>query len=101
MEYVAIPLAALIASTLSFYSGFGLGTLRMPVLPVLMPLPAAIAAAVHGSNNLFKIAMVGVRADKDLALKFGVPALIAALAGAVVAAAMLGLIAVFLGAGLI
>ncbi|MDT8287107.1 MAG: TSUP family transporter [Elusimicrobiales bacterium] len=84
MEYIAIPLAALIASTLSFYSGFGLGTLLMPVLAVFMPLPAAIAATavVHGSNNLFKIAMVGARAEKELVIKFGVPAIIAALAGA-------------------
>ncbi|KAF0124657.1 MAG: hypothetical protein FD189_2193 [Elusimicrobia bacterium] len=84
MEFVVVPLAALIASTLSFYSGFGLGTLLMPVLAVFMPLPAAIAATavVHGSNNLFKIAMVGARADKDLVFKFGVPAILAALAGA-------------------
>lgn len=84
MEYIAVPLAALIASTLSFYSGFGLGTLLMPVLAVFMPLPAAIAATavVHGSNNLFKIMMVGARAEKELVLKFGLPAIVAALAGA-------------------
>lgn len=84
MEYIAIPAAALIASTLSFYSGFGLGTLLMPVLAVFFPLPVAIAATavVHGSNNLFKILMVGAKAERELVLRFGLPAILAALAGA-------------------
>ncbi|MCM2266309.1 MAG: TSUP family transporter [Elusimicrobiales bacterium] len=84
MEYVMVPLAALVASILSFYSGFGLGTLLMPVLAVFFPLPAAIAATavVHGCNNLFKILLVGVKADRELVLKFGVPAIAAAFAGA-------------------
>jgi uncharacterized membrane protein YfcA len=84
MEYIAIPAAAFFASTMSFYSGFGLGTLLMPVLAVFFPLPVAIAATavVHGSNNLFKIIMVGIKADKDLVLKFGLPAIAAAFAGA-------------------
>ena len=84
MEYIAIPAAAFIASVLSFYSGFGLGTLLMPVLALFFPLPAAIAATavVHGSNNLFKIMLVGLKADRDLVLKFGLPAIAAAAAGA-------------------
>lgn len=84
MEYFVVPAAAFAASLLSFYSGFGLGTLLMPVLAVFFPLPAAIAAtaAVHGSNNLFKIALVGAKADRGLVLKFGLPAIAAAFAGA-------------------
>lgn len=84
MEYAAIPAAAFFASTMSFFSGFGLGTLLMPVLAVFFPLPVAIAATavVHGSNNLFKIVMVGARAEKELVLKFGLPAILSALAGA-------------------
>ena len=83
MEYIAIPVAAFIASVLSFYSGFGLGTLLMPVLALFFPLPVAIAATavVHGSNNLFKILMVGLKADRELVLKFGLPAIAAAFAG--------------------
>jgi len=84
MEYFVIPAAAFVASVLSFYSGFGLGTLLMPVLALFFPLPAAIAstAVVHGSNNLFKIALVGLKADRELVLKFGLPAIAAAFAGA-------------------
>ncbi len=84
MEYVVIPAAAFSASVLSFYSGFGLGTLLMPVLAIFFPLPAAIAAtaAVHGSNNLFKLVLVGAKADRELVLKFGLPAIASALAGA-------------------
>ena len=84
MENIVIPLAALIASMLSFYSGFGLGTLLMPVLAVFFPLPAAIAATavVHGSNNLLKLLLVGAKAEKELVIKFGLPAIAAAFAGA-------------------
>ncbi len=84
MENIVIPLAALTASVLSFYSGFGLGTLLMPVLAVFFPLPAAIAvtAVVHGSNNLFKLVLVGAKAEKELVIKFGLPAIAAAFAGA-------------------
>jgi len=84
MENIIVPLAALVASILSFYSGFGLGTLLMPVLAVFFPLPAAIAATavVHGSNNLLKLILVGAKAEKELVVKFGLPAIAAAFAGA-------------------
>ena len=84
MENIIIPLAALIASVLSFYSGFGLGTLLMPALAVFFPLPAAIAATalVHGANNLLKLMLVGAKAEKDLVVEFGLPAIAAAFAGA-------------------
>ncbi|MBI4249348.1 MAG: TSUP family transporter [Elusimicrobia bacterium] len=84
VENIIIPLAALIASVLSFYSGFGLGTLLMPALAVFFPLPAAIAATalVHGANNLFKLMLVGAKAEKELVVEFGLPAIAAAFAGA-------------------
>lgn len=98
MEYIAIPAAALAASVLSFYSGFGLGTLLMPVLAVFFPLPAAIAATalVHGSNNAFKLALTGAKAEKELVLRFGLPAIAAAVLGAM---ALNGLAALSGGAG--
>ncbi|MEJ2170449.1 MAG: hypothetical protein P8X90_33545 [Desulfobacterales bacterium] len=62
MEYVVICFAALITSGLTLFSGFGLGTLLMPVFAIFFPVEAAIAltAIVHFLDNLFKLLLVGV-----------------------------------------
>ncbi|EKD38784.1 MAG: hypothetical protein ACD_75C00608G0002 [uncultured bacterium] len=93
ISYLTICLASLVTSGLTLYSGFGLGTLLMPVFALFFPVETAVAATaiVHGANNLFKIGMVGRCADRSLVLKFGVPAVVAALAGA----AALGFISQF------
>ena len=84
MEYFIVFFAALAASGLTLFSGFGLGTLLMPVFVLFFPIEAAIAvtAVVHFLNNLFKLALLGKHADKDVVLKFGLPAILAAFAGA-------------------
>jgi uncharacterized protein len=84
LDILIISMAALIASLLTLFSGFGLGTLLMPVMALFMPLPTAIAitAVVHLANNLFKGALLGTRADSAVLLRFGLPALLAALLGA-------------------
>jgi len=86
MSYVIICATALLVSGLTLFSGFGLGTLLMPAFAVFFPIEVAVAATavVHGTNNIFKMIMVGRHADNGLVLRFGVPAMIAALAGAVV-----------------
>jgi uncharacterized membrane protein YfcA len=84
MEYFVICIAALISSGLTLFSGFGLGTLLLPVFAVFFPIDIAIAltAIVHLMNNLFKLALLGKYADKMVVLKFGLPAVIAAFLGA-------------------
>ncbi len=84
MIYVVISLTALAASFLTFFSGFGLGTILMPVFALFVNLPTAIAltAVVHLLNNVFKLALVYKAINYKLALKFGVPALIASFVGA-------------------
>jgi len=90
MEYVAIALVSFAVSTLTLYSGFGLGTVLMPVFALFFPVDAAVAATavVHGANSLFKVAVVGRGADRSIILKFGVPAVAAAFAGAAALGAM-------------
>ena len=75
---------ALGASLLSFFSGFGLGTLLLPAFALVAPLDVAVAATavVHLANNLAKGGLVGRHADRAVVLRFGVPALLAAFAGA-------------------
>ena len=84
MEYVIVCAVALLASGLTFFSGFGLGTILMPVLALFFPVPIAIAATavVHFTNNLFKLVLVGRMANKSVLLRFAIPAVIAALIGA-------------------
>lgn len=84
MQYVAVSVAALIASTLSFFSGFGLGTLLLPAFALFFPVPVAVAATgvVHLASNLFKAALVGRRASVPVLVRFAVPAAIGALVGA-------------------
>lgn len=84
LEYIIICLFALLASGLTFFSGFGLGTILLPVFALFFPLDISIAlvAIVHFLNNLFKLSLIGRKADKKVVLKFGIPAIIAALAGA-------------------
>jgi uncharacterized protein len=84
MHYLIICLCAFLASGLTLFSGFGLGTLLLPVMALFFPIDAAIAltAVVHCLNNLFKFALLGRHADKGTVLRFGLPAILAALLGA-------------------
>lgn len=84
MEIFIISIVAFIAAILTFFSGFGLGTLLTPVFMVFFPTELAIAltGVVHFFNNLFKLVLVGKQAHKGVLIKFGVPAVIAALIGA-------------------
>jgi uncharacterized membrane protein YfcA len=69
---------------LTFFSGFGLGTLLMPVFALFFPVETAVAATgvVHLSNNLFKIALVGKHISYSTLWRFGIPAIIGAFIGA-------------------
>lgn len=84
MELILISLVAFITAILTFFSGFGLGTILMPVFAIFFPIEIAIAltGVVHFSNNLFKISIVGKWADKEVLVKFGIPAILASFAGA-------------------
>lgn len=93
MSFFIICAIALLASGLTLFSGFGLGTILMPTFAVFFPVEVAVAATavVHGANNIFKMIMVGRHADYGLVLRFGIPAMTAALAGAAVLGHIAGL----------
>jgi hypothetical protein len=84
MNYLVICLVAFLASGLTLFSGFGLGTLLLPAMALFFPIDVAIAltAVVHALNNLFKFWLLGRHADRGAVLRFGVPAILAALLGA-------------------
>jgi uncharacterized membrane protein YfcA len=86
MELAVVAVAAAGASALTLFTGFGLGTLLTPLFVLFLPVELAIAAVavVHLANNVFKLGLVGRHADRSVALAFGIPAAIAAIAGALV-----------------
>lgn len=83
-EYLVIGLVSLIGSGLTLFSGFGLGTLLVPVFALFFPIELAISltAIVHFLNNLFKLILLGKKADKQTIIRFGIPSILAALLGA-------------------
>lgn len=96
-EHLLVAAVSLCASALTLFSGFGLGTLLMPVLALLFPVPLAVAATavVHLLNNLFKLALVGRHADLRVVLRFGLPAALGAVLGARLLLGLAGLPVLF------
>jgi uncharacterized protein len=84
MELLIVSVSALVASGLTLFSGFGLGTVLTPVFSLFFPVSIAIAmtAVVHLANNLFKIGLVGRDAHWPTVIRFGLPAALAAIVGA-------------------
>jgi uncharacterized protein len=84
MSYLVICTVALLASALTFFSGFGLGTLLLPAFAMFLPVEQAVAltAVVHFLNSLFKLVLTGRHADRDVVVRFGLPAILLSFAGA-------------------
>lgn len=83
MEIIIISVVAFFVAILTFFSGFGLGTILTPVFMIFFPVEIAIAltGVVHFFNNLYKLAIVGKDANRDILIRFGIPAVIAAFLG--------------------
>ena len=81
---IGIVLVCLIGSFATFFSGFGLGTILLPVFSLYFPLELAVLATalVHFSNNLFKLSIMSRHIDLGLFKKFGLTALLGAFLGA-------------------
>jgi uncharacterized protein len=84
MSTFIVCLVALVASGLTFFSGFGLGTLLLPAFALFYPIGQAVAltAVVHFLNGLFKLWLVGRHTNLRVLLVFGLPALAASFVGA-------------------
>lgn len=85
MDYALVIIISLLAGALTLITGFGLGTILLPVFAIFFPAPVAVAATavVHLINNLSKLALVGRWIDKRVFLRFGIPAMLAAILGAI------------------
>jgi hypothetical protein len=84
MDYLILAAATLLVATLTLFSGFGLGTLLLPAFALFYAVPTAVAltSVVHLANNVLKLVLLGKWADRAVMLRFGIPAILAALLGA-------------------
>ncbi len=84
MEFFLIPVISFVASLLTLFSGFGLGTILLPVFAIFFPLNVAIplTAIIHFINNIFKVIVLGKYANISVIARFGLPALVSAFFGA-------------------
>ena len=83
MEVLIISIVAFLAALLTFFSGFGLGTILTPVMLIFFPPEIAISLTgiVHFCNNIFKLTIIGGKFNKEVLIKFGIPAVLFAFAG--------------------
>lgn len=88
MTIFVITAASFLASLLTLFSGFGLGTILMPVAALFFPVATAVAltAFVHLLNNLFKLTLLWRDVRWSVVLRFGLPALVMAIPGALLLA---------------
>lgn len=84
MNFLFVFFITLFGSALTFFSGFGLGTILLPVFLVFFSPELAIVATaiVHFSNSVFKFGYVYKHIHFPVLFRFGIPAVIAAFLGA-------------------
>lgn len=84
MELFSIGGTAFLVALLTLFSGFGLGTVLMPVFSLFFPVPLAVAATavVHFANNIFKFGLMAKYTNWNVVIRFAIPAVLAAFAGA-------------------
>jgi uncharacterized membrane protein YfcA len=84
MSELIIYLTAIFASGLTLISGFGLGTIMLPVFAIFFPVEIAVGmtAIVHVLNNFFKMGLIFKSVNWKTLLYFGVPGIFGAFLGA-------------------
>jgi uncharacterized membrane protein YfcA len=84
LTLAVIGVVAFGVSLLTLFTGFGLGTLLMPVFALFFPLEVAVGATalVHLANNVFKVGLLARQVAPKVLLRFGLPAVLAAFPGA-------------------
>ena len=84
--FLLICVVSFSASILTFFSGFGLGTLLLPVFSLFMPIELAVLATaiVHILNNALKFILIRNFIDKAVLISFGATAVLGAFIGAMI-----------------
>ena len=84
MEYLVVCLISPVASSLTLFSGFGIGKLLLPAFLLFFPAEVAVATAaiIHLFNNLSKLTLLGRLANRTEALCLSLSAIGAWFVGA-------------------
>ena len=83
-EYLILALLSFFAGGLTLFTGFGLSTILLPVFVIFFPVAIAVpsTAIVHFLNNFYKLFIYFKQINTRILLRFGLPALLASIAGA-------------------
>jgi len=83
MEWLVL-IVAFLGALLTFFSGFGLGTVLLPVMLIFLPPGTAVlcTAIIHFINNGFKFTLIRKYIHVPIAIRFGVIAILGAFIGA-------------------
>ena len=83
LPYCIISIAAFIAALSTFFSGFGLGTILLPVFSLFFSPEIALAttAVVHFINGSFKVMLTVKNVNWLIFMRFGFFALIGSAVG--------------------
>lgn len=83
-EYLILALLSFFAGGLTLFTGFGLSTILLPVFVIFFPVAIAVpsTAIVHFLNNFYKLFIYFKQINIKILLRFGLPALLASIAGA-------------------
>lgn len=82
--FALVILVPFLGALTTFFTGFGLNTIMVPVFMIYWDAPLAVlmAGIVHLCNNILKVALTARSIDWNLFRNFGIPALIFAFIGA-------------------
>lgn len=81
---IFVVILAFVDALLTFFSGFGLGTLLLPALTIVFPVAVAVvvAAFIHLLHHVLKIIFLWRDISWPIVFRFGIPALLATIPGA-------------------
>jgi hypothetical protein len=83
LQYVSLISVTLLTSVITLFTGFGVGTIMMPVMAMFFDVKIAIflAAIVHFFNNLSRILLYRRDLRRDILRRFGVVSIAGAFLG--------------------
>ena len=81
---ILLALVSVLIAGLTFFTGFGLGSLLLPLFIWRFGISSAVpmVALVHLFNSCYKVLLTYKHANRQVLLNFGAPALVSALIGA-------------------
>lgn len=84
MMLLSFVIAPFVAALATFYTGFGLNTILVPLFMLYWDAPSAVflASIVHLCNNILKVSLTARSINWPLFKNFGIPAILFAFIGA-------------------